>query len=68
MPAGRYPEFAVECKTGERSVSPSAIYFKARTPIPVFYQTHLGAQDFMHVSSGIRVLPFHRLASELNLP
>lgn len=64
----RKPEFAVECKTGERSVSPAAIYFKARTPIPTFYQTHLGAQDFMHAGSGIRVLPYHKMAGELNIP
>lgn len=62
------PEFAVECKTGERSLSPSAAYFKERLPIPAFYQVHLGTQDFVHASTGIRVLPFHTFCQELKLP
>lgn len=61
-------EFAVECKTGERAVSPAAIYFKARTSIPAFYQAHLGTQDYLHAASGIRVLPFARLCRKLRLP
>jgi len=62
------PEFAVECKTGERGVSPAAGYFKLRTDIPLFYQTHLGNQDYVHAGTGIRVLPFHRFCQELALP
>ncbi|NWG13782.1 MAG: ATP-binding protein [Acidobacteria bacterium] len=62
------PEFAVECKTGERSVSPAAGYFKVRTGIPAFFQTHLGTRDYVHAGTGIRVLPFHRLCQELELP
>jgi predicted AAA+ superfamily ATPase len=61
-------EFAVECKTGEKSVSPAAGYFKARTNIPTFFQIHLGARDFVHAATGIRVLPFHRFCQELQLP
>ena len=61
-------EFAVECKTGERSVSPAAAYFKARTAIPAFYQVHLGSKDFTHGGSGVRVLPFERFCKELDLP
>jgi hypothetical protein len=62
------PEFAVECKTGERSVSPAAVYFKQRTPIPAFYQVHLGRRDYQHGSTGIRVLPFPTFCQELALP
>ena len=61
-------EFAVECKTGERSVSPASIYFKRRTGIPVFYQVHLGLKDFVHSGSGVRVLPFERFCKDLELP
>jgi predicted AAA+ superfamily ATPase len=65
---GGRPEFAVECKTGEKSVSPAAGYFKARTKIPAFFQIHLGERDFVHAATGIRVLPFHRFCQELELP
>ena len=61
-------EFAVECKTGERAVSPASIYFKERTKIPAFYQVHLGSKDFTHAGSGVRVLPFERFCEELDLP
>ncbi len=37
------PMFAVECKQGEGSVSPHLFYFRDRTPIPHFYQVHLGS-------------------------
>jgi predicted AAA+ superfamily ATPase len=62
------PEFAVECKTGERSVSPAAGYFKERTSIPAFYQIHLGTRDYVHAGTGIRILPYHRFCRELELP
>jgi predicted AAA+ superfamily ATPase len=65
---GGRPEFAVECKTGEKPVSPAAGYFKARTKIPAFFQTHLGTRDYLHAGTGIRVLPYHRLCRELELP
>jgi predicted AAA+ superfamily ATPase len=61
-------EFAVECKTGEKSLSKSICYFQQRTPIPRFFQTHLGNADYMHATTGIRVLPFHVLCKELQLP
>jgi len=62
----RKPLFAVECKTGEKAVSPALRYFSERTPIPRFYQTHLGER---HFSTGrITVLPFVRLCRELELP
>lgn len=62
------PQFAVECKTGERTVSSAAAYFKARTKIPAFYQVHLGKKDFLHSGTGIRVIPFSRFCREKNLP
>jgi hypothetical protein len=61
------PKFAVECKSGGAAFSPAAAYFSARTDIPVYYQTHLGDQDYLHAATGIRVLPFPRLCQELGL-
>ncbi|HEX9562935.1 MAG TPA: ATP-binding protein [Gemmatimonadaceae bacterium] len=60
------PAFAVECKTGDKSVSAAARYFSQRTSIPVFYQVHLGQR---HVQSGkVTVIPFARWCRELQLP
>jgi len=64
----RRPEFAVECKTGERGPSPAAAYFRARTPIPRFYQVHLGCRDFGNADNGVRVLPFRAFCEELGMP
>lgn len=52
------PIFAVECKTGEKSVSPHLRYFRERTPIPTFYQVHLGTSEFL--DKNIHVLPFEK--------
>ncbi len=60
------PLFAVECKTGEKSLSKHITYFKERTTIPKFYQVHLGEKDYAP-QSNVRVLPFLKFASELNL-
>jgi predicted AAA+ superfamily ATPase len=60
--------FAVECKTGETCVSPAARYFRQRTPIPRFYQTHLGTRDFGDAEKDVRVLPFATFVRELELP
>ena len=60
------PQFAVECKTGEKKLNPAIQYFRDRTSIPEFYQVHLGSKDY--VANGIRVLPFTSLCSELNMP
>lgn len=62
------PLFAVECKTGEKTVSSAAAYFKDRTNVPEFYQVHLGHRDFVHGGTGIRVLPFSTFCKEKNLP
>lgn len=60
------PLFAVECKTGERQLSPSIRYFKERTKIPYFYQVHLGSKDYL-AEEKIRVLPFGKFCEEVML-
>ena len=60
------PIFAVECKTGEKSISPAIFYFKERTPIPIFYQVHQGVKDYQ--KNGVRVIPVETFCKELNLP
>jgi len=60
------PIFAVECKTGEKSMSPHAIYFAERTPIPRFYQVHRGEKAY---SKGkVTVLPFLQFCKKLKMP
>jgi uncharacterized protein len=62
----RRPLFAVECKSGEKAIGGAIRYFAERTPVPHFYQTHLGER---HFSSGkVTVLPFIELCRELQLP
>lgn len=53
----KQPVFAVECKSGERSLSPHIGYFRERTKIPRFFQVHLGERDYGGEATG-RVLPF----------
>jgi len=60
------PQFAVECKTGEKSISPAVFYFKERTSIPAFYQVHQGTKDYK--KNGVRVLPVETFCKELKLP
>jgi len=60
------PEFAVECKTGERAVNPALFYFRDRTSIPRFFQVHTGKRDY--VNSGVRVLPFPVFCREEGMP
>ena len=62
------PEFAVECKTGDRKASPACRYFRERTDIPRFYQVHLGEKSFGNADSTTLVLPFSRFCHELALP
>jgi predicted AAA+ superfamily ATPase len=62
----RKPLFAVECKTGERGVSPSIRYFAERTAIPRFYQVHLGDRHFE--SGRATVVPFRVFCADLALP
>lgn len=62
----RKPVFAVECKTGERHISSAIRYFAERTPIPRYYQVHLGLGHFE--SGNVTVLPFQRFCQDLELP
>jgi predicted AAA+ superfamily ATPase len=62
----KVPIFVVECKSGEKSLSPHINYFKARTQIPEFYQVHLGTRDFGSNKTG-RVLPFVKFCKELGM-
>jgi predicted AAA+ superfamily ATPase len=52
------PLFAVECKSGEKSLSPHIAYFSARTNIPRFYQVHLGKQQGFVKNCRARIVPF----------
>lgn len=60
------PQFMVECKTGEKDISPALFYFKERVGIPACYQVHMGTRDY--AKEGIRVLPFSTFCRELLLP
>ncbi len=60
------PIFAVECKSGDKQLSPHIKYFKERTQIPEFYQVHLKDKDYGKASDG-RVLPFITFCKELGL-
>lgn len=60
------PMFAVECKTGEKKISPHLYYFRDRTPIPQFYQIHLGTKDY--TDKNIRVLPFTDFCKLIGIP
>jgi predicted AAA+ superfamily ATPase len=62
------PEFAVECKSGDRDAAPACLYFRERTAIPRFFQVHLGEKDFGNAESHTRVLPFATFCRELALP
>ena len=61
------PVFAVECKTGEQSLSRNVSYFASRTDIPCFYQVHTGSKDYAVAEHNARVLPLTSLAGLLNL-
>jgi uncharacterized protein len=60
------PLFAVECKTGEKALSPHIPYFLERTTIPEVFQVHLGTRDFGSNKTG-RVLPFVKFCEEMGL-
>lgn len=62
------PEFAVECKNGDRRAAPACGYFRERTEIPRFYQVHLGTRDFGSADANTRVLPFATFCQEIGLP
>jgi len=60
------PQFAVECKTGEKKINPAIFYFMERSTIPKFYQVHSGKSDY--IKKGVRVLPVQTFCRELGLP
>jgi len=60
------PLFAVECKTGEKDISPALFYFKERVMIPKCFQVHTGTRDYE--KQGIRVLPFYSFCKEASMP
>lgn len=60
------PLFAVECKSGEKNVNPSLLYFMERVRIPKFFQVHAGKKDYEQ--KGVRVIPVHKFVKELSLP
>jgi hypothetical protein len=62
----RKPLFAVECKSGEKAIGSALRYFAERTPIPRFFQVHLGTRSI--ASGPISVLPFVQWCEELRLP
>ncbi|MEW6056925.1 MAG: AAA family ATPase [Bdellovibrionota bacterium] len=51
------PIFAVECKTGEKSLAPHIPYFLERTSIPKFYQVHQGSRHTSPMKQ-VEILPF----------
>lgn len=61
------PEFAVECKSGDKQLSKHINYFRERTTIPEFYQVHLKEKDYGTVKTG-RVLPFLTFCKEKEMP
>ena len=62
----RTPIFAVECKTGERSLSKSLFYYRERTQIPVFYQVHQGSRST--ADGSIEMLPFVEFCKREHIP
>lgn len=60
------PEFAVECKTGDRDISKNISYFSKRTNIPYFYQVHMGKKDYELAKHRARILPITSLAKILS--
>jgi predicted AAA+ superfamily ATPase len=62
----RKPIFAVECKTGEAQLSHAIRYYRERTPIPQFYQVHLGDKDY--ADRNCRVLPFSKFCKIEKIP
>jgi uncharacterized protein len=60
------PIFAVECKSGEKEISPHIKYFSERTNIPIFYQVHQGKKEFSRTDT-IHLLPFSSFSKIVGL-
>ena len=52
------PQYAVECKSGDKKLSPHIKYFAGATQIPIFYQVHAGEQDREISEHRSRLIPF----------
>jgi hypothetical protein len=63
----RKPLFAVECKSGQSSISRNVSYFAKRVDIPIFYQVHMGKKDYEVGEFNTRVLPFTAFCSLLKV-
>ena len=61
------PLFAVECKTGERSLSRNIAYFSQRTDIPFYYQVHAGVKHYESAELKARVIPVTQFCELLKL-
>jgi predicted AAA+ superfamily ATPase len=60
------PLFAVECKSGEKSIGAALHYFAERTDIPAFYQVHRGNKHYQ--VGKIIVIPFVKFCRDLSMP
>lgn len=60
--------FTVEGKHSGRRLDKLISCFMQRTPIPEFYQVHLGQEDTGHAASGGRILPLYSLCDLKQLP
>jgi uncharacterized protein len=61
------PMFAVECKTGEKSLNKNLAFYQGKLDIPKIYQVHLGSKDFGLANKGGRVLSLSSLCIEEKL-
>ena len=61
------PLFGVECKTGDTGLSKHISYFSQRSPIPAFYQVHMGKKDYEVTDVKARVLPLTTFAAILGI-
>ncbi len=61
------PYFAVECKVGERSTSSHIHYFRDRTPIPYYYQVHLGTKH-TKPEKNVEIIPFLEFCKKIGVP
>jgi len=60
------PLFAVECKSGDKALSPALRYVAERVPIPRLFQVHRGTRSW--ATGRVSVLPFVQWCEELDLP
>ncbi|OFZ49076.1 MAG: AAA family ATPase [Bdellovibrionales bacterium RIFOXYB1_FULL_37_110] len=61
------PQFMVECKSGDRALSPSLSYYQTRHKIPMAYQVHMGTQKKGNPLRGGMLLPFTEFCKEVQL-